>query len=278
MDATYLFMKGTITTDVRILRWSSYFLTAIVWASAGLFGLYILAFYASALYTGDMEKWNGVLPGLYTKESTASNAGVGIHFATGGIILILGSIQMIDSIRLRFPAVHRWIGRIYIIASLLTAVGGLVFIFIKGTICGTVMDIGFGLYGVLMLIAAIETYRHARAGRLQTHEAWAIRLYALAIGSFLYRMDYGFWMMLTGGVGHEEGFSGSFDMIMAFMFYLPNLLVAEILIRTKGNRGFGKAFNSIFSIILIILMLFLLTGTYYFTKFYWGPAIIEWVQ
>jgi len=39
---------------------------------------------------------------------------------------------------------------------------------------------------------------------------------------------------------HNEGFSGPFDMIIAFTFYLPNLIVAEMLIRTEGDRGAGR--------------------------------------
>ena len=144
------------------LRWSSLLLVATVWTSAALFGLYILAFYAAALYKGDTNLWNEVLPGLYEKGAVATTSGIGLHFATGGIILVLGSIQLIKGVRACFPALHRWIGRLYILSSLLAAVGGLVFILLKGTIGGVVMDLGFGLYGVLRLLAAVETYRHAK--------------------------------------------------------------------------------------------------------------------
>ena len=76
-------------------------------------------------------------------------------------MLALGFIQLIGPVRDRFPALHRWLGRVYVASSLLAAIGGLVFIATVGTIGGTPMDIGFGLYGVLMTIAAVQTYRHA---------------------------------------------------------------------------------------------------------------------
>ncbi len=138
-----------------------------------------------------------MLPKIYEKGATASTAGMGLHFATGGIILLLGSIQLIKGIQVRYPLVHRWLGRIYLVASVFAAIGGLLFIVLKGTIGGRVMNIGFSLYGILMLLAAIATFRHALAGRVAQHRAWAIRLYALAIGSWLYRMDYGFWLLLA---------------------------------------------------------------------------------
>ncbi|MEM7536434.1 MAG: DUF2306 domain-containing protein [Chloroflexota bacterium] len=260
--------------SARLLRWSGIALVATVWTSAVLFGLYILAFYVAALPEGEMTRWNNVLPGLYDEERAAATASIGLHFAGGGIILILGSIQLIGSIRNRYPRIHRWIGRVYVVASLLTAIGGLIFIAISGTIGGTVMDIGFGLYGILMLVAAVETMRHARAGRIDVHNAWALRLYALAIGSWLYRMDYGFWELLAGGAGHTDDFTGWFDQIMAFFFYIPNLIVVEIMLR--GRQMARSAIAQVgASLVLLLATGFLLIGTYFFTSYFWGPAILN---
>lgn len=263
--------------SVTILRWTSLLLVITVWTSAALFGLYILAFYAAALYNGDMSRWNQMLPRLYERDTAMATAGIGLHFAMGGIILVLGSIQLIEAVRNRFPAVHRWIGRIYVLASLLAAVGGLIFIGVKGTIGGTYMDIGFALYGILMVVAAIETYRHAVAGRVDTHRAWALRLYALAIGSWLYRMDYGFWVLLTDGLGHTRSFSGWFDHVMDFFFYLPNLLVVEAFIRADRYKA-SPILRLSASLVLLVATGLLGLGTYYFTLYYWGPAILRWLS
>jgi len=257
----------------RAIRWAARALTVTCWLSAGLFGLYILAFYAAALVDGNIAKWNDGLPRLYESHTPTATAGIGVHFAAGGVILALGCIQFIEAIRVQLPAVHRWIGRVYVSAAFLAGVGGLTFIAAKGTIGGTTMDVGFGIYGVLTSAAAVETYRHARARRLDTHRAWAMRLFALAIGSWLYRMEYGFWFLLADGAGHAENFSGPFDKFMAFFFYVPNLIVAEALIRTRG-AVLPAAARWVFSVAFTFATLFLLLGTYYFTKFYWGPAIL----
>ena len=265
-----------LNVSVKALRWSSVLLTTTVWVSAALFGLYILAFYAAALYEGNPERWNKMLPRLYEQSTTAATTGIGLHFAMGGIILVLGSIQLMSSVRTRFPAWHRWIGRVYVTACLLAAVGGLIFIVMKGTIGGVVMNIGFGLYGVLMFVAAIATYRYAVAGKLNQHRAWALRLYALAIGSWLYRMDYGFWLLLADGLGHTKAFSGPFDKVMAFFFYIPNLLVVEALLRASQTKV-SPALRLLSSFVLLLATGFLLVGTYFFTLYYWGPAILGWL-
>jgi len=71
--------------SAMLLRATSVLLVVTVWASAGLFGLYILAFYAAALYRNSVEKWNEVVPGLYQQGSAAATTGMGLHFAMGAL-------------------------------------------------------------------------------------------------------------------------------------------------------------------------------------------------
>ena len=86
-------------------------------------------------------------------------------------------------------------------------------------------------------------------------------------------MDYGFWMLLADGVGTTRDFRGPFDRVMVFLFYVPNLLIVEALIRAPGAR-LSPAMRTALSAAYVIATGFLLLGTYYFTKFYWGPAIL----
>ena len=262
--------------SARLLRWASIVLVVTVWVSVTLFGLYILAFYAGAVLDRDMERWNAVLPRLYEPTTPAATVGIALHFAAGGVILVLGCIQLLSTVRTRFPALHRWLGRVYVAASLLAGIGGLAFIALKGTVGGPIMDIGFGLYGILMLVCAVQTYRHARARRLEAHRAWSLRLFALAVGSWLYRMDYGFWLLLTDGWGHSEDFRGPFDVVMAFFFYLPNLVVAELFIRAR-RRVASPALRFAAAGVLLAATGFLLLGTYFFTLYLWFPAIVQQV-
>jgi hypothetical protein len=260
-------------TGATVLRWSSRLLATVAWTSTALFGLYILAFYGGAVVTGAMARWNSVLPGLYGERTPLANAGMSLHFVAGGLILVLGCVQLLPAVRTRWPAVHRWAGRIYASAALCAGVGGLTYIFVAGTIGGTVMDLGFGLYGALTVLAAVQAWRHGRARRLEQHRAWALRLLALAIGSWLYRMDYGIWLMLAGGAGHAKDFSGPFDHVMAFFFYLPNLLVVEAWLRAR-RTGVGAPLRWSVSALMLAAAGLLAVGTYYFTLYYWWPGIL----
>jgi hypothetical protein len=62
---------------------------------------------------------------------------------------------------------------------------------------------------------------------------------------------------------------------MAFFFYLPNLLVVELFVRASRRRV-APVLRFSASFVLLVATTFLIVGTYYFTLYYWGPAIINW--
>lgn len=256
----------------RYLAWSRTILTAIVWLSSLAFGLYILGFYIAELLIGDIANWNVTLPDVYEEGERSATAGITLHFVMGALILILGTVQFIPRIRQRLPKLHRVLGRVYVLACLLTAIGGLLFIIMSGTVGGMVMNIAFGLYGVLMLVSAVETARHARAKRLTQHNNWALRLYVLAIGSWLYRMGHGIWGMLTDFKWHNETLTGGFDIFMNFAFYVPSLILVELMIRSKGKAS-SSALKIITSIVLSFSIIIIAAATYFATLIFWLPSV-----
>jgi hypothetical protein len=258
------------------LRWANLALITVVWVSAAIFGSYIVAFYARAVSEGAPERWNESLPYLYEPNSLLATTGIAVHFIAGAILLMLGPIQLFSPLRVRWPAVHRWIGRLYGLTALLAGLGGLTFILFKGTIGGAVMNVGFGLYGALMVVASVATVHHARQRRFERHRAWAIRLFALAIGSWLYRMDYGFWRLIAHNAGHTHSFDGPFDIAMVFLFYVPNLFVAEAFIRARRRQA-HPGFQMMVALCLVGVAACLAFSTYIFTKLHWGPPILHWL-
>jgi uncharacterized membrane protein len=260
----------------RLLRWSGTALAAAAWGSAAFFGLYIVFFYAGAIVAGTPGQWNANLPGLFVADARLGTAGIALHFAAGGAILLLGPVQLIGRIRAAPPAVHRWLGRVYVAAACAAGLGGLSFIAANGTIGGLAMSVGFGGYGALIMLAAVQAWRHARARRqprrLERHRAWAIRLFALAIGSWLYRMDYGFWFLAAGGAGHTPDYRGWFDLVMDGGFYLPNLAVAEAFIRARRAPD-RPALQAAAAALLAVAAGFVLLATAKFATLYWLPGI-----
>lgn len=262
-ESLYVFSRNSVLT--------------VAWSSSLLFALYILAFYVGSTIKGHPERWNQILPGLHNPNNITASNGLMLHMLAGALILLMGCIQFISLIRNKFPAFHRTIGKVYVLSSILAAVGGLSYILLQGTIGGFMMNVGFGVYGLLTLFAGIKTFYYARLKKIDKHWDWALRLFALGIASWLYRMYYGFWIILAGRLWRTPDFQGPFDMIMDFFFYIPNLIIIEFYIRYK-DKSIHPVLKTIVSILFLITSIFFSIGTYYFTKYYWGPAILEYLN
>ncbi|MBD9437227.1 DUF2306 domain-containing protein [Pseudoxanthomonas sp. PXM03] len=268
---------GSAGTDVVqgfASRWSAALLFTTSWISGLVFAAYIVAFFGGVLLAGAGERWNESLPGLYDRASPMAIVAIGVHLVAGAVLLLLGPVQFIGRLRRSVPALHRWLGRLYVVSAALAGVGGLGFILAKGTVGGPVMDIGFALYGALMVMCAGLAFFHARARRVTQHRAWAIRLFALTVGSWLYRMEYGAWFLVAGGAGTGRGFTGWFDMVMAFFFYIPNLIVAEHVIRShRSSQGALARIGS--ATLMVAASIFIAFVTWIFVNGAWGRRMIS---
>ena len=165
-----------------------------------------------------------------------SNLAIYAHMALGGLLTALAPLQGLPWLRTRYPRVHHVNG--YLIGALAcaTSVGGLFYIARHGTIGGPIMSVGFALYGMLLLVAAVQTIRFARR-RDPRHREWALRFIVLAVGSWLFRVHYGVWEIATGGAYTAPDFSGAFDRVQTFGFYLPYLAVLELVLwRQRRTR------------------------------------------
>lgn len=163
------------------------------------------------------------------------------HMVSGAILTLAAPLQALPVLRRRWPGLHRragyWIGAL----AMVTGIGGLVYIVARGTIGGPWMSAGFALYGVLLMLAAVNTIYHAIAKDLRRHGRWAARLVVLAVGSWIYRMHYGLWYLATDGMASDDAFTGRFDRVQVFAFFLPYLLILECVFlwrdRRRARRG-----------------------------------------
>lgn len=172
---------------------------------------------------------------LFNEGAVLSNLSIYGHMLMGGLLTLLAPLQLLGVVRRRVPGLHRLLG--YTVAGLagVTGIAGLAYIAAQGTIGGPLMNAGFGLYGVLICLAAVQTVRLARL-RDPAHRDWALRLVVLALGSWIFRIHYGLWHAFTDGAATTEDFRGLFDRVQTFAFYLPYLTLLEIYLRVRRNR------------------------------------------
>lgn len=173
---------------------------------------------------------------LFLPEGAVSNLALAAHMILGGVLTLLVPLQVWHLPRERWPLVHRVSGHVLGVAAGVTGIGGLIYILGRGTIGGLWMNVGFALYGVLILLAAAQAIRFAKNKDFERHRRWALRFFVLAMGSWLYRVHYGLWHGITGGAASTPAFDGTFDLVQNFAFYLPYLLVLEIWLRLEQRK------------------------------------------
>ena len=206
-------------------------------AGLGMFGGYI-ALRASGATIKNFEQWQNLVAGLPmpTASEWIANLGIGLHFLMGTVLVLAWPILLSARIRTRHRKVHRWTGRIYVTAGFLAGAGGLSFILTHGTF-SRAAAIAFSVWGAVMMLSSVMAYVHARARRFDRHRAWAIRLFAMVLGSWLFDIEIQAWTDWAGGIGmNADGASGPFDLAMLVLFFVPNLLVAEFFIRNMHRR------------------------------------------
>lgn len=223
--------------DDRMLGWIRRLFGVATLAGLGIFSAYI-ALRAMGATIRNFEQWKPLVAGLPmpTASDWIANLGIGLHFVMGTVLVLAWPILLSARIRARHRKVHRWTGRVYVSAGFLAGAGGLSYILTHGTF-SRAAAIAFSLWGAVMMLSAAMAYVHARARRFDRHRAWAIRLFALVLGSWLFDIEIQAWTDWAGGIGmHADGASGPFDLAMLVLFFVPNLLVAEFFIRNMHRR------------------------------------------
>lgn len=221
-------------------RWAgrAFYLAALV--GLVVFGIYIVLRASGATFK-NFDQWKDLVSGapMHTPAEWIASVGIGMHYFMGTVLVLAWPILFSSKIRVRHRAVHRWTGRVYVTAGFFAGVGGLSFILAHHT--GTAPHTAFAIWGSVMMLSAVMAFVHARAKRFDAHRAWAIRLFAMVLGSWIFDLEYRAWEDLTGGIGMGKDGAGAFDYAINYLFFVPNLLVAEFFIRNQHKRFAERA-------------------------------------
>lgn len=149
------------------------------------------------------------------------------HMVFGAIALVTGALNFRHALRRRRPAVHRKLGEWYVLSALVCGSAGLwLAIFAYG---GLANRLGFAGLGVATLVTTAAAYRHARARDFSAHRAWMIRSYAMILAAVTLRFQLPLLAITLGGFAPAYA-------IVAWSCWLPNLAVAELVVRTTTRR------------------------------------------
>ncbi len=219
----------TAPTPVRSrVGWTVVLLTAVA----------IVAFSAAPYFTASLRDLADAEVGLaptYAATHPVIQAALYVHIVGGAIALVVGPLQFWRGLRARAPRVHRILGRVYLGAVAIGAIAGL--IIAPSSPAGYVGFFGFGTLAVLWLVTGWRAYRAIRRRDVPSHQAWMIRNYALTYAGVTLRIWLPLLLLAPLAVGAPFEFDAAFANAYAavpFLCWLPNLVVAEWLIRRRG--------------------------------------------
>ena len=162
-------------------------------------------------------------PGIKSRFVATEIAGW-MHALGGAIAVVLGPWQFLSRVRVRWPRVHVWTGRVYLLAVLSGALGGLYFA--PTSVGGNPGVIGFGILAVFWLYTAAQAYGSARRRDFVAHRRWMIRNYSLTFAAVTLRLELG--LLQLSGLTFDVAFP-----IVAWSSWVLNWLAAEMWLRRK---------------------------------------------
>jgi uncharacterized membrane protein len=175
-------------------------------------------------------------PAVYFPEQretyTEHTIGLMVHVVGGMIAMLIGPFQFMAPIRRRWPAVHRWMGRIYLAGVASGAIGGLYMAF--RAYGGFPAGLGFGTLAGLWFGAGAMAFVRIRQRQIDAHREWMIRSFALTLAAFSLRLAGVVYSALQSAGVTQLEFT-DYYVAIAWYCWVPNLLIAEWFINASRN-------------------------------------------
>lgn len=160
-------------------------------------------------------------------SSISYNTAFYTHIFLGGLALLIGWSQFIPKLRNSMPYIHRLIGKIYVAAVLLSSISA---IFIGFYATGGIANaLGFILLGIVWFSTTLSAFLYIKNGRVIQHEKMMIYSYAACFAAVTLRI---YNPLLIA-------YFGNFELayrIVAWLCWIPNLLVAYLIIKIKERN------------------------------------------
>ncbi len=195
-------------------------LRTIAWSAAALLALAMSGYALSYLVLGER-----MFPGDLVESFRARPWGIYPHALLGAPALAIGPMQFLRGSFSKRPALHRALGRVYVVCGLGTGLSGLYMSFhAQG---GAAAGLGFAGMALATLVCTGAGFRAIRRGDVATHRVWMLRSCATIFSAVTFRV----WLpILVIALGD---FATAYA-VAAWTSWVPNLLFAEWLARRAG--------------------------------------------
>lgn len=156
---------------------------------------------------------------------TMWNIGFYGHILLGGLALFIGWAQFSKKLRTTNLKVHRNVGKLYIIAVLISGICG-IYIAFEAT-GGLIASLGFIGLGLIWLFTTLRAYIAVRNKDMTLHKGFMIYSYAACFAAVTLRI----WLPLLNIV--LDDFVLAYR-IVAWLCWLPNMVFAYFWVKRRG--------------------------------------------
>ena len=153
-----------------------------------------------------------------------------LHTSFGGLAMLLAPWQFPAGLRRRWPALHRWIGRLYVGSCLISGVAAYPVSF--GTVAGPAAAAGFAVMGTAWLAATGLAWYTIRARQVAAHRRWMVRSFALTFSAVTLRIALLFPLAWPDAMPFFTFYSCT-----AWGSWIFNLALAELYLRLSSPAG-----------------------------------------
>jgi Predicted membrane protein (DUF2306) len=263
---------GDLTSARKALNGAAtiwYFATVLGQAA---FVLFILLFYYPSSLSGNFAAWDKK-PNIegYLAGDTVGNIMFAFHVLVAAVMTVGGLFQLVPSIRQKWPKLHRWNGRIFMITALSLAFGGLWLVWGRGTYLNLTGGFGVSFSGLLIIGFSIMAWRSAVNNSFAEHRRWALRLFVVVSAVWYMRLGYMIWGIGAGGIGIGDNMDGPYDYFLAFGNSLVPLAIMEGYLRVKDSKS--NSAHYLYAGGLVVCALLTLGGSAGAWMAMWGPYI-----
>lgn len=119
-----------------------------------------------------------------------------LHLVPALLFVILGPLQFVRPIRDRFPALHRWSGRVYLVAAALIAYSS-VHLVLNRSFGGPSETAATIFFSALFVCCLGIAFSHIRNRRLRQHREWMIRGFAIGLAVVTIRPVVGMYLLFS---------------------------------------------------------------------------------
>ncbi len=201
------------------------------------FVAFILAFTVPRLLGGNHAALNekphitGWVPG-----DAVGNAQFVAHMLVAAVVTLLGLVQVLPQVRQRWPGLHRWSGRAFMVAALAASLTGFYLTWIRGSQLGPASAWSTTLNGLLIVVFVALAWRSALRRDIASHRRHALRAWLLVNGVWFLRIGIVPVGITLGALGLQKEYGEVAFLAVSWLSWTVPIVILQLYLWAERSE------------------------------------------